>query len=69
MSYHPESGHDGPGVFWTDGQLTIYRHCDRVFELLHDGNAVMPPGTFEQVVFYCGLEFPRWFNAHETEQP
>lgn len=57
MAYDPKVGHIGPGVFWTNGRLEIYRHCDRVFSLLCDGVQVMPNGTFEQIDRYLWSEF------------
>lgn len=57
MSYTPESGHVGPSTLWRVGKLEIYRHCDGVFELLCDGNRVMPVGTFEQINRYLWGEF------------
>lgn len=61
MAYTPQSGHVGPGVFWQSGRFTIYRHCDRVFDLLVDGEKSLPTGTFEQINFYLWQE---WDFAH-----
>lgn len=48
------------GVFWKspDGKTQIIRHCDRVFELMHDGVKVMPTSTFERLTAYVWAEFP-----------
>jgi len=55
--YTPQSGHIGPGIFWTNGRLAIYRHCDRVFELFCDDILVMPANTFEYINRYLWYEF------------
>lgn len=48
------------GVFWAspDGRTEIVRHCDAVYELLCDGEPVMPPGGFESAANYVWAEFP-----------
>jgi len=57
MSINQQFGHTGPAVFWTNGILTIFRHCDKVFELFIDGVSVMPITTFEKINKYIWLEF------------
>ena len=55
--YSPQSGHIGPGIFWTNGRLEIYRHCDGVFELFCDSVIVMPCNSFELINSYLWSEF------------
>lgn len=57
MAYDPKHGHIGGGQFWTNGTTELYRHCDKVFELRHNGEQVMPIGPFEVVNRYLWLEF------------
>jgi len=53
----PEMGNVGPGEMWRKGRVSIYRHCDSVFELLCDGEPVMPIGNFHQITAYLYAEF------------
>ncbi len=55
--YDPKIGHIGPDVFWTNGRLMIFRHCDSVFELFCNDVAVMPINTFEKINAYLWAEF------------
>ena len=46
-----------PTVFWSNGWLTMIRHCEGVFTLVCNAVQVMPPGTFEQINAYAWAEF------------
>lgn len=67
-SHHDNWGHTPrPTVFWTNGRSTLIRHCEGVFELLHDGVLVMPPGPFEKVNAYLWSEFYVMGDSDEQE--
>lgn len=47
----------GPQVFWSNGWVTMIRHCEGVFTLLCNDVLVMPPGPFEKINAYAWAEF------------
>lgn len=48
------------GIFWTNGDLTIYRHCDGVYELTYKDASVMEPCSFDLCARYAWAEFEVW---------